>query len=63
MPISKGLEAGKYHRGCPDVAAACHCVASAYLLRLMRCMEIDEDLVMWVRSFMQDRKVIMSFDE
>ena len=43
-----------------DVAAAFPSVARGCLLRKMRAMGIDEDLVGWTDSFMCDRRVIMS---
>ena len=45
-----------------DVAAAFPSVARGCLLRKMRDMKIDENLVQWVDSLMRDRKVILSVD-
>ena len=45
-----------------DVAAAFPSVARGCLLRKMRSMELDENLVEWVDSFMKGRKVVMSVD-
>ena len=45
-----------------DVAAAFPSVARGCLLRKMRAMGIDEDLVGSTDSFMRDRRVIMSVD-
>ena len=45
-----------------DVAAAFPSVARECLLRKMREARIDECLVRWTDSFMQDRRVIMSLD-
>ena len=57
-----------WKRGCitgallMDVAAAFCSVARGCLLRKMRAMGIDENLVDWTDSFMRDRKVVMSVD-
>ena len=45
-----------------DVAAAFPSVAKGCLLKKMRRAGIDECLVRWTDSFMQDRRVIMSVD-
>ena len=45
-----------------DVATAFPSVARGCLLRKMRKARIDECLVRWTDSFMQDRRVIMSLD-
>ena len=45
-----------------DVAAAFPSVARGCLLRKLRTMEVDENLVNWVDSFMRERKVVMSID-
>ena len=45
-----------------DVAAAFPSVARSCLLRKMRTMVIDENLVQWVNDFMQGRRVVMSVD-
>ena len=45
-----------------DVAAAFPSVARECLLRKMREARVDECLVRWTDSFMQDRRVIMSLD-
>ena len=45
-----------------DVAAAFPSVARGCLLRKMWGAGLDECLVRWTDSFMQDRKVIMSVD-
>ena len=44
---------------CMDVAAAFPSVARGCLIKRMRKMRIDEELVRWVSSFMQDRRVRM----
>lgn len=43
-----------------DVAAAFPSVARGCRPRKMRNIDIDENLVEWINSFMRDRKVIMS---
>ena len=45
-----------------DVAAAFPSVARGCLLRKMRNMHLDEDLVRWTDSFMRDRRVYLSVD-
>ena len=45
-----------------DVAAAFPSVARGCLIRKMRRMQVDENLVQWVNSFMGDRRVILSVD-
>ena len=45
-----------------DVAAAFPSLARGCLLRKLRAMEVDENLVDWVNSFMKERKVVMSVD-
>ena len=45
-----------------DVAAAFPSVARGCLLRKLRTMKVDENLVSWVDSFMRERKVVMSID-
>jgi ribonuclease HI len=45
-----------------DVAAAFPSVARGCLLRKMRNAKLDECLVRWTDSFMQDRRVVMSVD-
>ena len=45
-----------------DVAAAFPSVARGCLIKRMRKMNIDEELVRWVGSFMQDRRVRMVID-
>ena len=56
---SRGVVAGALLM---DVAAAFPSVARTCLLRKMREARIDERLVRWTDSFMQDRRVIMSLD-
>ena len=45
-----------------DVAAAFPSVARGCLLRKMRNMGLEENLVEWMDSFMSDSRVIMSID-
>ena len=45
-----------------DVAAAFPSVSRGCLLRKMRNMDIDENLVEWVDSFMRGRKVVLCVD-
>ena len=45
-----------------DVAAAFPSVARGCLLQKMRRMDLDENLVEWIDSFMRGRKVVMSVD-
>ena len=47
---------------CMDVRAAFPSVARGCLLRRMREMEVDEELVRWTDSFMSDRRVRMVVD-
>ena len=47
---------------CMDVAAAFPSVARGCLLRKMRNMGLEENLVEWMDSFMSDSRVIMSID-
>ena len=47
---------------CMDVAAAFPSVAKGCLIKRMGEMEIDEELVRWIRSFMEDQRVRMVID-
>ena len=46
-----------------DVAAAFPSVARGCLLKRLREMKVDEDIVGWTGSFMQDKRVKMVIDE
>ena len=65
--VSAQTQAG-WKRGCitgallMDVAAAFRSVARGCLLRKMRAMGIDENLVDWTDSFMRYRRAVMSVD-
>ena len=45
-----------------DVAAAFPSVARSCLLRRLREMKVDEDLIRWTGDFMRDRRVRMVID-
>ena len=47
---------------CMDVAAAFSSVARGCLLRRLREMKVDEDIVSWTGSFMKERRVKMAID-
>lgn len=47
---------------CMDVAAAFPSVARGCLLRRLREMKVDEDIVSWTGSFMKERRVKMVID-